>query len=281
MTTLPLITIVTPSFNQAQFLEETIQSVLRQDYPHIEYIIIDGGSTDGSIDIIKKYEKHIAYWVSESDTGQSNAINKGFAKATGEIFAWLNSDDLLLPSAARLAAYFLSQDTGIGLVYGDRLEIDIKGNVIGLLKCPAHDSSMFKKNFTLPQETAFFRGEIFKKVGGVDEQLHFAMDFDLWCKITAISRMKHLPALLGCFRRHESSKSVQFHDFSNDVSYRFMQEHERVFKRHFGSRPPSGPRMNIYRLYRKAKLMLDTFSKSRNELSKMIRHLMSSNAFCE
>lgn len=281
MNKLPLITIVTPSFNQAQFIEETIQSVLRQDYPHIEYIVIDGGSIDGSIDIIKKFEKHIAYWVSEPDTGQSNAINKGFAKATGEIFAWLNSDDMLLPSAARVAAYFLSQETKFGLIYSDRLEIDIKGNVIGLLQCPEHNPSMFKMNFTLPQETVFFRRDIFEKAGRLDEQLHFAMDFDIWCKMAVSSKMKHLPVFSGCFRRHERSKSVQFHDSFNDVSNRFMQEHEQVFKRHFGSGPPSELRMNIYRLYRKTKLMLDTFSGSRNELSKMIRDLMSSNDFCD
>jgi len=114
----PLVTIVTPSYNQADYLERTILSVLNQDYPRIEYIVIDGGSTDASIDIIKKYEDRIAFWISEPDNGQSHAINKGFKHATGEIFNWLNSDDVLMPSATTIAVHYLTTYPQYGMVYG-------------------------------------------------------------------------------------------------------------------------------------------------------------------
>ncbi len=125
---LPRVSIVTPSFNQAAFLEETIQSVLSQDYPNLEYIIIDGGSTDGSVEIIKKYADKLAYWVSEKDTGQADAINKGLIRVTGEIVAWLNSDDIYLPGTIRAAVEALQAHPDCGLVYGDVLSVDAKGS---------------------------------------------------------------------------------------------------------------------------------------------------------
>ena len=134
---LPVVSIVTPSFNQGRFVEQTIQSVLAQDYPKIEYMVIDGGSTDGSAEIIRRYETRLAYWVSEPDRGQTCAIHKGFARATGSILAWLNSDDLLAPSAVRIAVEYLRAEAGVGLVYGDRLHIDFKGNVTGVNRMPA------------------------------------------------------------------------------------------------------------------------------------------------
>ncbi|HRY21099.1 MAG TPA: glycosyltransferase family 2 protein, partial [Flexilinea sp.] len=127
----PFVSIVTPSFNQAEFLERTIQSVLSQDYPNLEYIIIDGGSTDGSVEIIRKYENRLAYWVSEKDKGQTNAINKGFNRAKGEIFAWLNSDDIYEPGAIQAAVEALMSDPSLGFVYGDCNFIDSHDRIIG------------------------------------------------------------------------------------------------------------------------------------------------------
>jgi glycosyltransferase involved in cell wall biosynthesis len=271
----PLVSIVTPSFNQAQFLEETIQSVLQQDYPYIEYLIIDGGSTDGSVDIIQKYEKHITYWVSEPDKGQSHAINKGFARATGSIFAWLNADDFLVPSAVHIAIYFLSTMREIGLVYGDRLEIDTKGNITGILKCPSHDPKMFRKNITLPQETVFFRRKIFESVGRLDEELHFAMDFDLWCKMSKITNFFHIPVFIGYFRRHESSKSVLFHHTSADVASQYLKEHNTVFSRHFKTGLPSSFQMKWYNYIRKFRLLLELRSKTRKEIIQRIQQVTS------
>jgi len=277
MTKYPMVSIVTPSFNQTQFLEETILSIIRQDYPNIEYIIIDGGSTDSSVDIIRKYEKQIAHWVSEPDEGQSNAINKGFAKAKGSIFAWLNSDDILAPSAVRIAVYFLAQNPEVGLVYGDRLHIDAKGNVVGFNRCPSHNPGMFKRNFTLPQEATFFRRDIFEKVGGLDEGLHFSMDFDLWCKMSKVTCMLHVPAFMGYFREHETAKSVGFHDVSKDRHDKYHKEHERVFQRHFGSKIPSPFMMRWFRLLRQFRLLLEYRSGTYKEEKRLIRRLTSNN----
>jgi glycosyltransferase involved in cell wall biosynthesis len=269
----PLVTIVTPSLNQVAFLEETIQSVIQQDYPHIEYIIVDGGSTDGSVDIIRTHQQHLKYWVSEPDKGQSNAINKGFAQATGAIFSWLNSDDLLAPSAVRIATHFLSVYPEIGLAYGDRLHIDAKRNVVGVLRCPSHDNGMFKKNITLPQESTFFRRNVFDSVGGLDEDLHFSMDFDLWCKIARVSRMRHIPTFMGYFREHGVAKSVTFHDVSKDAHNSFRVEHQRVFQRHFGKKVPSALMMQWYRLGRQFRLLLEQKSNSYRQAKRNIRRL--------
>lgn len=257
MIQLPLVSIVTPSFNQAEFLEESILSVVRQDYPHIQYIVIDGGSSDGSVEIIRKYEKYINYWISEPDNGQAHAINKGFMHANGSIFAWLNSDDLLTPSAVTIAAHFLSTNPLIGVVYADRLHIDKRGNIIGIRKCPGHDQRMFKRNFTLPQETVFFRKEIFDDVGGLDEHLQFSMDFDLWCKMTKVADMYHIPAFLGYYREHENAKSVNFHGISSGIEREYAEEHKIVYRRHFGTDLPRESMMKWYRLYRKLRIIYE------------------------
>src|SRR5512136_2224736 len=128
---LPTVSIITPSFNQAHFIEETIRSVLAQDYPNLEYIIVDGGSTDGSVEIIQKYAGHLAWWVSEKDKGHADALNKGFAHARGDILAWLNSDDTYYPGAVAEAVTYLQSHPETGMVYGDADLTDNAGHVIG------------------------------------------------------------------------------------------------------------------------------------------------------
>jgi glycosyltransferase involved in cell wall biosynthesis len=251
---LPKVSIVTPSFNQAAFLPATIESVLRQDYPNIEYIIIDGGSIDASVDNIRKHESNLAYWTSEPDDGQSQAINKGFAHATGSIFAWVNSDDLLAPSAITVAVSYLRENSAAGVVYGDRLTIDSRGNVIGVTRCPSHRRGMFEQNITLPQEATFFRRETFEKAGGLDEDLHFAMDFDLWCKMSTITEMRHVPAFLDYFRSHRDAKSVLFHEPSEAQSRSFQEEREAVYRRHFGKGLPPPWKSKFARVARRCRL---------------------------
>jgi glycosyltransferase involved in cell wall biosynthesis len=216
----PLVSIVTPSFNQAAFLEETIQSVLAQDYPWIEYIVMDGGSTDGSVDLIKKYSsaqgavpggfKHgISHWVSEQDKGQTDAINKGFAKANGEIFAWINSDDTYNPGAVREAVEYLTAHPDAAMVYADCNFIDEQGRVIGKFAARQTDYRKLRRGYVhIPQQTMFFRAKLWKEVGPLDPSFYFAMDYDLWVRIAARAPLRYLPGRVWAnFRIHASSKT--------------------------------------------------------------------------
>jgi glycosyltransferase involved in cell wall biosynthesis len=268
----PLVSIVTPSYNQACFLEETLLSVQRQDYPRIEHIVVDGGSSDGSVDIIRRHETRLARWVSERDNGQSDAIRMGFAMATGGILAWLNSDDTLMPGAVGVAVRELTRDPALGLVYGDRLEIDERGNVVGTVRLPSHRRAMFRRNFTIPQETAFFRRTHYEAVGGVDVGLHFAMDFDLWVRLSEAAPMRHLPVFLGCYRRHDTSKSVEMDTGHSARGYR--EESEAVYRKHFGRRLPSRNAMALYRLALKTRAALEAISSAgRRERSRLLKEL--------
>ena len=207
--TLPLVSIVTPSFNQAAYLEETILSVLNQEYPNIEYIIVDGGSTDGSLEIIQRYVDRLAWWVSEKDQGQTDAINKGFAKAKGEILAWLNSDDTYLPNAVSDAVGYLLMHPEVGLVYGDANFIDEKGRVIGKFPARQTDYQHLRRGFVhIPQQTSFFRAELWRKVAPLDPSFFFAMDYDLWVRIAKIAPLQYLPQIWANFRLHGNAKTM-------------------------------------------------------------------------
>ncbi|MDO9546031.1 MAG: glycosyltransferase family 2 protein [Pelolinea sp.] len=209
----PLVTIVTPSYNQAAYLEETILSVLNQDYEHIQYIIMDGASSDGSVAIIKRYEGKISDWITKKDCGQTDAINKGFALAEGEIIAWLNSDDTLLPNAVSEAVQYLSKNPNVGLVYGDANYIDEKSNVIG--KFPAAQTSLkkLKRGYVhVPQQASFFRKSLWDQVGPLDPNFFFAMDYDLWVRLASISRITYLPRLWANFRLHADAKTISADD---------------------------------------------------------------------
>lgn len=206
---LPLVSIVTPSYNQARFLEATIQSVLGQDYPNLEYLIVDGGSTDGSREIIERYAARLAWWVSERDQGQTDAINKGFARARGEILAWLNSDDTYQPQAVTQAVAFLQQHPQVGLVYGDANLIDEAGQVIGKFPARQTDYRRLKRGYVhIPQQAAFFRASLWRQVGPLDPTFYFAMDYDLWVRLARLAPVQYVPRLWANFRLHESGKSV-------------------------------------------------------------------------
>ncbi|HPP62127.1 MAG TPA: glycosyltransferase family 2 protein [Anaerolineales bacterium] len=211
---LPTVSIVTPSFNQARFLEATIQSALSQDYPRIEYIIVDGGSTDGSADIIKKYSDKLAWWVSEKDRGQTDAINKGFARASGQIFAWINSDDTYEPRAIGQAVLFLKDHPEVGMVYADCNYINEQGRVIGKFPAAQTDLPRLRRGYVhIPQQTMFFRAELWKQVGPLDPSFYFAMDYDLWTRIAARAELRYLAGQTWAnFRIHASGKTVAADD---------------------------------------------------------------------
>jgi glycosyltransferase involved in cell wall biosynthesis len=205
----PLVSIVTPSFNQAAFLEETILSVLNQDYQHIEYIVVDGGSNDGSVDIIRRYSTRLAWWVSENDHGQTDAINKGFAKANGDILAWINSDDYYYPNAVREAVFFLEDHLDSGLVYGDANLVDRDGKFLG--KFPARQTDynkLMQGSVHIPQQSAFFRHQLWKKVGPLDPSFFFAMDYDLWVRLSKVTKIHYHPRLWSNFRLHGEGKTL-------------------------------------------------------------------------
>jgi hypothetical protein len=205
---LPTISIVTPSYQHAPFLEAAIESVLDQEYPKLEYIVADGGSTDGTLDILRKYQSRLR-WFSERDRGQTDAINKGFARTGGQILGWLNSDDEYAPEALRTVGEFFAAHPDVGLVYGDAIFIDARGRT--LAAC-AHIEPFDRRRLLyyadyIVQPAAFFRRELFQAVGGLDETLHWAMDYDFWLKASAAARFQYIPRVLAHYRWLSTSKT--------------------------------------------------------------------------
>ena len=205
----PLVSIVTPSFNHGQFLERTMQSVLQQNYPNLEYIVQDGGSTDGTVQILEKYRTKLKSAVSRPDGGQANAINLGFQHASGEIMAWLNSDDLLLPGTVSYVARYFLEHPDVDVVYGHRINIDENDQEIGRWIMPAHDDELLRWADFIPQETLFWRTRIWQKVGAsLDESFQFALDWDLLLRFQdAGAKFARLPRFLGAFRVHAAQKT--------------------------------------------------------------------------
>lgn len=203
----PRITIVTPSYNQGRFIEETIRSVLLQGYPNLEYIIIDGGSTDDSVEIIKKYEPWLTYWVSEPDKGQSHAINKGFQKASGEIYAFINSDDYYLPEAFGHVANAFNES--VGMLVGVSMQVGLDGVLKGERKAPSlafEDVADWQTNW-FRQPACFFSKTAFEKVGGIDEDLEYALDFDLELGIIKETGAARVEKKLAVARNHPAMKT--------------------------------------------------------------------------
>jgi len=209
MTEQPLVSVITPSFNHVNFIEATIRSVLEQDYSRIEYLVVDGGSDDGTVDVIKKYANRLAWWVSEDDRGQTDAINKGFANARGDILAWLNSDDTYEPGAISAAVKYLNENPDVGLVYGDCNFINEAGKLIGKFNAAQTDYRLLRRGYVhIPQQTMFFRRELWEQVGPLDPSFYFAMDYDLWIRIAARSKLKYIPETWANFRIHTSGKTI-------------------------------------------------------------------------
>jgi glycosyltransferase involved in cell wall biosynthesis len=202
-----LVSIITPSYHQAPYLEQTIQSVLGQDYPRIEYIVIDGGSTDQSVEIIKKYEDRLAYWISEKDKGQAEAINKGFARASGEIIAWLNSDDYYMLNTVSVAVRCFEQNPDVVMVYGDMLAVDENGHTINVLKygqLSLEDLLCFQ---IIGQPSVFFRRSALEKDELVEPTFHFMLDHHLWIRLAQQGRILHVPQIWSAARYHPEAKN--------------------------------------------------------------------------
>lgn len=211
----PRISVVTPSFNQAKFLEQTIDSVLSQGYPNLEYIIVDGGSKDGSADVIRRHEKHLAYWASEKDNGPADAIAKGFQRATGTILAYLNSDDLYLPDSLRTIAGAMS-DPAVDVAYGNLYWIDTDGGILGEQRqTPFMKMGYLYGGSTLQQPAVFWKKELYLKCGGMDASYNFAFDASLFFRFALEgARFKHVNKFVASFRIHPQSKSSNELDIS-------------------------------------------------------------------
>ena len=204
------VSIVTPSLDQGQFIEETIRSVLLQGYPDLEFIIMDGGSRDGSVDIIRKYESHLTYWVSEPDEGQADAIAKGWRMCSGDVLAYLNSDDIYLPGAVATAVDFLNRHPEIGVVYGECFMTDPAGKRLELYPTAPFDyDEVVEKGFNpIPQPSTFMSRAVIDRIGLPDPELHFAMDLDLWLRAGLHFRFANIPVPMATFRLHPVSKSA-------------------------------------------------------------------------
>jgi hypothetical protein len=229
----PKISIVTPSYKQAEFIERTIKSVLDQQYPDLEYFVQDGGSQDGTEEILNCYSDKLTGWESRSDNGQSQAINLGFANTSGEIMAWLNSDDILLPGALAYVANYFNHHPKIDVVYGHRMLIDENDQQIGRWMLPKHDNEVLSWGDYIPQETLFWRRSIWDKAGGqIDESFSFAMDWDLILRFRkAGACFARLPRFLGGFRIHVQQKT------SAGISGIGIQEMNRIRERELGRIP--------------------------------------------
>jgi glycosyltransferase involved in cell wall biosynthesis len=205
---LPLVSIITPSYNQARYLEQTIPSVLGQDYPYVEYIIVDGGSTDGSLEIIRKYADRLAWWVSEPDSGQADAINKGLSRARGEIVAWLNSDDLYLPGAISEAVQALEGNPVAGMVFGDAITIDEQGMELNPLVFGDWGLQELMRFRIICQPAVFMRREAMEEAGGLDATYHFLLDHLLWIRIAQRWPVFHVASIWAAARHHPAAKNV-------------------------------------------------------------------------
>lgn len=222
----PLVSVVTPSFNKGSYIEETILSIQNQGYPNIEHIIIDGGSTDETLAILKKYEGRIS-WISEPDRGQSDAINKGWKKARGEIIAYLNADDTYPPDVVETAVNYLNEHPEIDLVYGDGILTDEKGNMLSTYHAGEYLlRELIYCRDNILQPALFLRRDVYEKIGGIDESLHLAMDLDYWIRAGLHFRIGYLPRVLATAKIYGDTKSVS-------LMHKYVSDYEHILEKVF------------------------------------------------
>jgi glycosyltransferase involved in cell wall biosynthesis len=227
----PLVTVVTPSFNQGRFIRDTIESVLGQDYPHVEYLVIDGGSSDETVSILESYGDRVS-WVSEPDRGQSDAINKGWRRARGEILAYLNSDDTYLPGAVTAAVAALQAHPEAAAVYGEGYHTDEAGQVIERYPTEPFDMHRLAETCFICQPTVFLRYRAVQQVNYIDETHRYCMDYDLWIRLARVGSLYFLPRYQATTRLHAETKTLG----------QRAQMHAEILQtvyRHFGHVPPS------------------------------------------
>jgi glycosyltransferase involved in cell wall biosynthesis len=229
--TRPLVTIVTPSFNQARFIRETIESVLTQSYPAIEYLVMDGGSTDETVRVLRDYGGRLT-WVSERDHGQADAVNKGWRRARGSIVAYLNSDDTYLPGAVERAVEALAQDPESGAVYGEAYHVDEHGHVLDRYPSEPFSMARLEETCFICQPTVFLRRELVERLGYLDESLHYSLDYDLWIRAARVGRFAFIPHYMAHSRLHADAKTLRQRVPAH-------AEIMRTVRRHFGYVPPS------------------------------------------
>ncbi len=203
----PLVSIITPSYNQGAFIRETIDSIRAQDYPNIEYIVIDGGSTDSTLEVLKSYGSKLR-WISEKDQGQSDAINKGFTMASGEIFAWLNSDDTYLPGAITKIVKAFESQPETGVVYGKTHYTDHTGKVIGQYPTARFDLKGLASTNSICQPSTFFKRSAWERANGLDLSLVFTMDYDLWIRFAKTENFLYISEFLSTYRFHDEAKTT-------------------------------------------------------------------------
>ena len=229
MADLPTIAIVTPSFQHGRFLEWTLRSVLLQGYPRLEYVVMDGGSTDETPGILGRYAGRLSYIESAKDGGQADAVARGFAHTRGEIMGYLNSDDVLAPGALEFVARFFEDHPGVDAVYSHRVFMRDDGVVDSYWILPAHSNALMKRWDYIPQETCFWRRRIYGEVGGIDPAFQFALDYDLFVRFTERGRMQRVNRFLGAFRRHAASKTAALKEGSVHPEIEGVRKQHRIW----------------------------------------------------
>jgi glycosyltransferase involved in cell wall biosynthesis len=230
---LPRISVVTPSFNQAQFLERTLRSVLDQGYPDLEYIVLDGGSTDGSVDIIRRYADRLDYWRSRADDGQTAAINEGWSRTNGEILAWLNSDDYYLPGTLPFVGEYFRDHPETRLLYGTCERVDPQGHSLGFVGSPFRMRDLLFSRQIIPQPSAFLHRELISAVGPLDPALRYSMDYDLFLRATQRSTPVFVDRPLAGATIHPRAKTTADRDPAYRETHRLRLKHSSGLGRLF------------------------------------------------
>ena len=269
----PAFAIVTPSYNTARYIGEAVRSVLGQDYPHVDYVVMDGGSTDGTVDVLRSFGPRLR-WVSQKDKGQSDAINRGFARTRGDILGWLNSDDIYAPGAFRAVAEVFAARPDVDLVYGDATYTDYRGRHVA--RClhvePFDRERLFHYSDFIVQPAAFFSRRIFEKVGGIDASIHWAMDYDLWLRIAAAgARAVYLRRVLAHFRWLADNKTAT-------GDHGRLDEVAKVLGRHGRPLPAYSTleRCNLYGVRALSALAARRWGEGARQLGNVVRTLLGS-----